>query len=687
MKYILTYDIGTTGVKTCIFTVGKEIKLIAGASAAYPLYTLKNGGAEQEPNDWWKGMSVTTRKVIRDSKVDPKEIAGISFCSQAQGLVLVDKHGHHLRRAMSYMDQRAEEELKEGIAHGFKIAGANVRKLLISLKITGAVSSSVKDPLWKYKWVEKHEPEIFKKVYKWLDVKEYLLTRCTGEFACTYDDAYSTFLFDNRKNKMCWSKRLCKMFKVNMDHLPKVIKSTDLVGTLTEKAAEELGLVKGIKVFGGGSDASLIGIGAGATKVGDTHIYCGTSGWVTTVIDKRKVDAGAMIAGIQGAEEDKYNYFAEMETAGKCLDWAKNHLARDEIILYLHAHREFKTYEEKQSALFRYLNEKIKDVPPGANGVLFTPWLHGNRCPFEDPNACGTFTGLTLETGKTEIIRSILEGVYYHIRWMLECEAKKIKIKDTIRFVGGGAISPISCQLVADITNKKIETIHSPQNAGAIGAAAVTAVGLGIIPSIQAVKRYIPVAHTYIPNKAKHEAFNPTFFAFKEIHKTNKKLYKGIKEHTFKDKDKVRAERIRVLKFVLFSCSAGAIQLGLSTGFGAIKAIPIAVGYLIALIASVIWNFTLNRKFTFKSANNVPKAMGLALLFYVPFAPASTALTAYLTNGDFFGISIPHLQFAGENEVLASLAATVICMILNFVLEFLWQRFVVFRDSIDTNKK
>lgn len=694
MHYVLAYDIGTTGVKTCIFAIGKRIVLIAGASRSYPLYTLSNGGAEQEPDDWWKGMKATTKEVLEVSKLDPSEIEGISFCSQAQGLVLVDKDGHHLRRAMSYMDQRASEEVKKGMSYGLQVAGANIFKLIPSLVITGAVTSSVKDPVWKYKWVEAHEPKVFAKVHKWLDVKDYLILRCTDQFTMTIDSAYSTFLFDNRPKKMRWSKKLCKMLGVNMDHLPKIIKSTDCAGLLTKTAAKELGLIPGIKVFGGGSDASLIGVGAGATAVGDTHIYCGTSGWVNTVIDHRLVDTKAMIAGISGADDQTLNYFAEMETAGKCLDWAKNHLARDEIILYLRAHREYKTFEEKQSALFRYLNEKVKNVPPGAGGVLFTPWLHGNRCPFEDPKASGMFFGVTLETGKTELIRALLEGVYYHIRWMLECHEKKLKIKDTIRFVGGGAISPISCQLLANITGKKIETVYKPQNVGAVGAAAIVGVGLKLIPSLKAVKQYIPASRTFTPDMKKHEEFNPYYLVFKNLHDSNKKNFQELQDKSAKDKEKAHAERMRALKFFLFSISAGVIQLLCTTVFSLFLPIPSAV-YLIGLVASVIWNFTFNRKFTFKSANNIPKAMALAFLFYVFFAPASTFLTAYLTNGDVLSLmTVAHVGILGSGEVLteniplaATLVTTLICMVFNFVLEFLWQRFVVFKDSIDTNKK
>ena len=185
MAYILAYDIGTTGVKTCMFDVDDCISLVADASQGYPLYVLENGGAEQDAEDWWRGMCESTKEVLRKSGVECAVIRGLSFCSQMQGLVLVDREGNPVRRPMSYMDQRSGQELTAGIAHGVQIAGANVRKLLPSLWITGAVSSSVKDPVWKYKWVEAHEPELFRKVYKWLDVKDYLISRCTGNFTMT----------------------------------------------------------------------------------------------------------------------------------------------------------------------------------------------------------------------------------------------------------------------------------------------------------------------------------------------------------------------------------------------------------------------------------------------------------------------------------------------------------------------
>jgi len=527
MKYIIAYDVGTTGLKTCLFKVDKTIEMVAGESEGYPLYVLPNGGVEQDGDDWFHAMVVTTKKVLKTTKIDPKDIKGISFCSQMQGLILVDKDCKPVHRPMSYMDQRSKEELKNGIAYGIQVAGANIFKLIPSLIITGAVTSSVKDPVWKYKWIEANEPDNFAKAYRWLDVKDYLIARITGEYTMTEDSAFGTLIYDTRKNKKCWSKKLCKMFGIKTELLPKIIKSTDFVGTLKTDVAKELGLDPDTKVFGGGGDSSLIGVGAGCVKTGDTHIYSGTSGWVSTITDKQMVDVNYMIAAICGAQNGKFNYFAEMETAGKCLEWVRDHLALDEIGVYMEEHHILNDYASR-SSLYTYMTEAIKDIPPGSNGVIFTPWLHGNRCPFEDPNAVGMFTGIKIETGKTELIHAVAEGILFHLRWMLECQDNKLKTKETIRFVGGGALSPIMCQMLADIIGRKVETVKSPQNVGAVGAAAVAAVGLGYIPKLEDVSNYIPASQSFEPDMNKHVEYSKYFNIFKQLYKTNKKIFKKM---------------------------------------------------------------------------------------------------------------------------------------------------------------
>lgn len=527
-SYVITYDVGTTAIKTCLFHIDNKIKLIQSAGFAYPLQVLDNGGAEQDPGDWWQSMCVTTKQVLERSHLLPSDISGISFCSQMQGLVLVDKDGIPVRPAMSYMDQRAGEQLHKGLAYGLQIAGCNIFKLLKSLYITKAVAASVKDPVWKYKWVEKNEPDYFSKVYKWLDVKEYLIHKCTGEFVMTTDSAFATLLYDIRKGHEGFSKSICDMLGVNFDHLPRIIKSTDKAGGLTSTAAEALGLEEGTPVFGGGGDASLIGIGAGAVRPGRTHIYCGTSGWVSTVVDRPMVDTTAMIAAVIGANPGYYNYFAELETAGKCLEWVKDHLALDEIDIYLEKRNVTEAHENIYTSLYEYMMHAIRKIPAGSDGVIFTPWLHGNRCPFEDSNVKGMFFNIGLDTGKTQMIRSVLEGVCYHMRWMLEAQNNKIATSSIIRFVGGGALSSLTCQILADILGCKIETVHNPQNVGAVGAALVTAVGIGILDNLEEAVDLIEVSNVYEPNTIHKQIYDRYYLVFKKLYHDNKKNFSNL---------------------------------------------------------------------------------------------------------------------------------------------------------------
>ena len=533
-KYVITYDIGTTGIKTCLIEIDKEMKILASSTAGYNLYvdeeTGVKGGAEQDADEWWDAMCTTTKTVFNKMpSVSKEQVEGISFCSAMQGLVLVDKEGNCIRRPMTYMDQRAREELKKGMAHGFQIAGAEVTKLLKYLRYTGAVSSSVKDPIWKYRWVEAHEPENFKKIYKWLDIKEYLILRASGEFVMTQDSAFGTLLYDTRKGHEGWCKPVCDMVGVKMEHLAPIKKSTEKVGEVTEQAAKELGLAPGTAVYGGGGDASLIGVGAGAVEVGDTHIYSGTSGWVGTVVPEQVVDAGAMMAAIVGVNPKTFNYFGELETSNKCVGWVKDHLALDEIGVFLKKYgNAADSFEQVEFNMYDYLEEVIDTIPAGSNGVIFTPWLHGNRCPFEDPNAAGMFFNIRLDTGKTELIRSVVEGICFHMRWMLERQEQKIskyKKSSAVRFCGGGALGETTFQILADVLQRDVVVVESPQNIGAVGAAACIAVGMQLIPTIEDVKKLIPVKTTYHPNPENKAVYDKNFKVFQNLYKCNKENF------------------------------------------------------------------------------------------------------------------------------------------------------------------
>lgn len=520
--FIIVYDFGTSSVKTCLFEIDSEVQLVASASAAYGLYISDDGGAEQDTEEWWKAICSTTKDLFLSLDKAKTRISGIAFCSQMQGTVLVDEEGNALRRPMNYLDQRGIKEYEACMGSGLiKVSGCSLYKLVRNLIVNHACSVSAKDPVWKYTWVKEHEPDVFKKVYKWLDIGDYLAARCTGRIIRTADSAFATFLYDTRKGKEGWNQALLNMYRVNPEHMPEIIDPTDLVGGLTKKAAEELGLEEGTPVYGGGGDTTFVGIGAGCTKPGDTHIYVGTSGWVSVLLDRQTVDLNAMITGVLSAKPGYFNYYAELETAGKCFEWVRDHLALDEVGIYLNQAKVTDDIESQYKSLYEYLSSEISKVPPGANGVIFTPWLHGNRCPFEDAAAGGMFFNLRLETGKRDMIRAVMEGICYHLRWLLECSERKVRTSDTIRFVGGGALSPVTCQMLADITGRKIETVRNTQETGAIGTAISVAAGIRGVDVMEMAQKLVKTDQEYLPELRNQHIYERNYQVFKKLYRVN----------------------------------------------------------------------------------------------------------------------------------------------------------------------
>ncbi|MGI6204753.1 MAG: xylulokinase [Anaerovoracaceae bacterium] len=528
--FVVAYDIGTTGVKSCLFSISEEekIKYVNGHLTDYNLTLLDNGGAEQDPDEWWDAICTSTKAMLEESGVDPCDVKGVSFCAQCQCLILVDRDGKVLRPSMNYLDARAKKQYEEGVAFGVKIAGMNARRLLKWIRIGKTAAGSVKDPPWKYNWVKENEPDIMAKTYKYMDAKDYLAMRMTGNYTATPDSAYAAFLYDMRPGKNCWSRELCDMVGVDYSQLSPLIKATDVVGSLLEDRAEEMGLLPGTPVFSGGNDVSLTGVGCGAVLPGDTHIYTGTSGWVSTVVDKPLLDINCMIGAIPGVDPETYNYYAELETAGKCLEWARDHLGLDDLEVFSDHRFAYEDSEAAQKNIYSYIIDKIKDVPAGSNGVIFTPWLQGNRCPFEDVDSRGMFFNLGLETNAKELIHAVLEGISMHYRWMIEEQSRKTPTSDPVRFVGGGALSPLTCQILADVLGRTVETISDPQNVGAMGAAAVMAVGLGFVDDIKDIKGLIPVKAAYRPNSENTAVYDKIMPVFKELHKQNEKAFHAL---------------------------------------------------------------------------------------------------------------------------------------------------------------
>ena len=241
-----------------------------------------------------------------------------------------------------------------------------------------------------------------------------------------------------------------------------------------------------------------------------------------------------MIAAVVGASEKTFNYWAELETAAKCMEWVKDHLALDEVGIYMKKHdvTQADDMERKYTSLYTYLQDVMKTVPAGCGGVVFTPWFHGNRCPFEDPNARAMFFNMSLDTGKSDLIRAVhRSGVHQRLRFhrggdpagSTHIDVGFTNRSSAIRFVGGGALGETTCQILADCLGKRIETVASSQNVGSVGAAAVVAAGLGLVDDVNDTDRFIEVEKTYWPDPSVKPVYDKNYAVFKQLHKANKK--------------------------------------------------------------------------------------------------------------------------------------------------------------------
>ncbi len=518
--YVIACDVGTTGCKTRLLRLGDGITIVGSQYANYPLLTTPDGGVEQRPEDWYRAVCESIQGLGAQVPDAFAQVSGISFCCQMQGSIHVDKQGNALRNAMIYMDGRSREQLKRGLQTGLiRIQGLNLHKTLRSLRVAGGVSTSAKDPVWKYHWVRDNEPHLFEKTYKWLDVKDYLLMQLTGNVAMTRDSANATFLFDTRPKNLRWDPGLCRTFDIDMAHLPPVVTASDVVGTLTAQAAKATGLPRSTRVFGGGGDASLIPLGAGCVGLHDTHVYSGTSGWVISNVDRRIVDPIRFVASILGAQPGRYNLIAEQEVSGYCLDWVKDQLLGCPMVPGKPAEPRFS---------FEQLEQGIASVKPGCDGLIFAPWLHGLRAPSENPLARGIFFNLGLRTSGAHLARAVVEGIAFQTRWMIEAVEHHIPAQKVLRFVGGGARLPSFGQILANVTQRAVHMPEHPQDAGVLGVGVVCSVGLGLLGSFQEAKEWVPTSQVVEPLSNLATLYDQSYGVFKTLLPKNRKAFASL---------------------------------------------------------------------------------------------------------------------------------------------------------------
>ena len=518
-KYIMAHDMGTSGNKAILVTLYGEI--VGMAKETYPLHHPKPGYAEQDPADWWKAICTTTKSVLKKTGVDPKDVVGITFSSLSQNLIPVTKEGEPLYRGITWLDGRAADIIRKKLWTQPRVQGYNVFRLLKFLKITGGCPGQTgKDQVGKLLWLKEYEPEIFKNTYKFIDTKDFIIYNLTGNFITSVDVAVLWWLLDTRQNRNQWHPGLCKMVDITPDQLSEVKESAEVVGTVTAKAAVETGLMAGTPVINGASDVAATAVGSGSLDDGEFYIHIGTSSWVAGHFTKRKIDIPHYTGCIGSSYPQKYYLgIAHQETAGACLEWLK-----DKVLYHEQQLRE----EHQINEIFQLFDQMAVKTGPGAGGVIFTPWMFGERCPLDDDNVRGGLYNLSLNHSREHLIRAVLEGIAFNNRWAMETLENLYKPVTYMNFIGGGAKSDIWCQIIADITNREIIQITDPQQAGAKGMALLASMTLGYIKSFHEIKNYIKIKNKFTPNPEHRSLYDRLFKEFKNIYRQNKSWYRRM---------------------------------------------------------------------------------------------------------------------------------------------------------------
>ncbi len=496
---LLGIDVSTTGAKALLVNTQGEV--VASATEEYPLYTPKPLWSEQNPEDWWHGCQRAIRRVLSTPGVDHAQIQGIGLTGQMHGLVLLDKGDNVLRPAILWNDQRTGPQCEEITRR----AGGLERVLEWT---ANPVLPGFTAP--KILWVRQNEPEVYARVAHILLPKDYVRLRLTGEYATEVSDASGTSLFDVRMRR--WSAEMTGLLEIPPAWLPACAESHVVSGSVTREAAQATGLPAGTPVVGGGGDQAAQAVGSGIVRSGVISVTSGTSGVVFAHLDRFVAEPEGRLHIFCHAVPGAWHAMGVMLSAGGAFRWFRDALGQPE-----HAVANL-TKEDP----YEILTREAATVPPGAEGLLFLPYLTGERCPYPDPNARGAFVGLTLRHTKAHLVRAVLEGVSFGLRDSLEL-IKQLGVPiEQVRASGGGARSALWRQIQADVFNTELVLVNVTEGA-AFGAALLAGVGTGVYKDVhEAVNKAIRVISSTAPQP-------DAVMVYQRLYPSYRALYRALK--------------------------------------------------------------------------------------------------------------------------------------------------------------
>lgn len=516
-RHVLAWDLGTSGAKVGL--VDPSGAVLASEFEPVALF-LAHGGAEQSPDEWWKALVLATRRLLARGLVPRDAIAAVGVTAQWAGTVMVDAQGQSLGNAVIWMDTRGAPAVKR-LTGGFpEVQGYGLFKLLRWVRLTGgAPTHAGKDPIGHILWLREARPELYAQAHKFLEPKDYLTLRLTGRFTATFDSIAMHWVTDNRDpTRIDYDPGLLEMVGLERRQLPDLCAAPHVIGELLPARAEELGLDRNVVVVGGAADVHSGAIGAGTTRDFATHLYVGTSSWISCHLPGKRSDVLHNMAALPAAIPGRYLLLNAQETAGACL----THLADN----LLFADDELETRAPPD--VFARFDRVAAHAPAGSGRLLFLPWLYGERTPVEDARLRGAFINYSLEHKRAHVIRAVLEGVAYNSRWLFGHIERFVDRRiEELRFIGGGASSDLWCQIFADVLGRRIARVDAPRSANLRGAGLIALVGIGEL-DFGAVAERVPVERYFEPRSEVRALYDELFAEFLELHAKNRGILRRL---------------------------------------------------------------------------------------------------------------------------------------------------------------
>jgi len=523
-RLVLAVDLGTSGCKCAL--VGLDGSVRSWAFRSVPIHLVGEHGVEQDAEDWWQAFLGAAQELLADNAQLRRQVIAVCCSALHECTVPVDRQGKALSRAMLWLDMRGADAIRRRARSGWlNIQGYGPLKLARWLRLTGgAPSLSGKDQAGHIAWLRDHDASLFERTYKFLGPLDFLNLRLTGRFCSTYDSALTTWVTDNRDlSRVRYDDRLLRMLGVDRERLPELLPSTEVIGHLTPMVAGTLGLSPATRVVAGMVDTSAAAIGAGTVRDRELHLYLGTSSWIGAHIPEKRANLGAFIASIPCAQKDRYLALAMQSAACSNLT-----MLRDRILF----HPDELMSDSSRPDVYPLLDNIADRVPAGSRGLIYLPWLQGERTPVDDRHLRAGLFNLSLEHTREDMIRAFLEGVALNTRWMLEPMLNFVGCGKgaSMTVVGGGGQSQVWCQMIADVTGMVVEQPVAPIQANAVGAAFIAGIGLGEL-SFDDVPALCQRERRFEPREALRNLYDDRFGTFKELHRRLAPLYRRINQH------------------------------------------------------------------------------------------------------------------------------------------------------------